>query len=93
MPIVTDRSEMSAEAVNLVHQFIENELLMGQGVEFHDDDSLLEDGIIDSLGLLDIVTFIETEFDVTVDDADVTLDNFGTVKTIASFVETKKAMT
>ena len=83
---------MSDDAAARIHSFIENDLLMGQGVAFDDDDLLLEDGIIDSLGLLDIVTFIETEFDIAVDDADVTLDNFGSVKAIASYVESKKAL-
>ena len=91
MPAVTDRSDMSEDAASRIHNFIENDLLMGQGVEFQDDDSLLEDGIIDSLGLLDIVTFIETEFELAVDDADVTLDNFGSVHAIASYVQSKKA--
>ena len=70
--------------------FIEDDLLMGQGAEFGDDDPLLEEGIIDSLGLLEVVTFLETEFEISVDDADVTLDNFGSVNAISAFVESSK---
>jgi len=75
---------------NDIHKFIEDDLLMGQGDQFTDEDALLEEGVIDSLGLLEVVTFIETEFEVSVDDADVTLDNFGSVNAIASFVASLK---
>lgn len=82
---------MSDEVAKQIHTFIQDDLLMGQGAEFNGDDALLEDGIIDSLGLLDVVTFIETEFGITVEDADVTLDNFGSVNAIASYVASSKA--
>lgn len=75
----------------MIHAFIADELLMGQGVEFLGDDALIEEGVIDSLGLLEIVTYIETEFDVLVDDADVTLDIFGTVNTMAAHVSSMAA--
>jgi acyl carrier protein len=78
-------------AASSIHTFIADDLLMGQGVEFNGDDALLEEGIIDSLGLLEVVTFLETEFDVMVDDADVTLESFGTVNAMAAFVHTLKA--
>lgn len=96
MPTPTDRSEMSDRdesegAASRIHKFIEADLLMGQGVEFDDEDALLEDGIIDSLGLLDVVNFLEAEFSIAVDDADVTLDNFGSVNAMASFVASVKA--
>jgi acyl carrier protein len=53
-------------------------------------DPLLQSGIIDSLGVLDVVTFIEEEFKVTVDDQDLTPENFQSISQIAAFVETKK---
>jgi len=84
---------MSDDVASRIHTFIVDDLLMGQGMEFADEDSLLEEGIIDSLGLLEIVTFIETEFDIAVQDPDVTLDNFGTVSAIASYVAALQAET
>ena len=91
MSTLTDRSEMSDNVTGRIHTFIADDLLMGQGVDFNDEDPLLEEGIIDSLGLLEVVTFIETEFALSVQDADVTLDNFGTVSAIASYVQSLKA--
>ena len=93
MLTLTDRNDLSDDVARHIHTFIEEDLLMGQGVEFNGDDLLLEAGIIDSLGLLDLVNFIETEFGISVNDVDVTLDNFGSVNTIASYVASQKAKT
>ena len=82
---------MSDNTASRIHTFIAEDLLMGQGVEFGNDDSLLEEGIIDSLGLLEVVTFIEGEFAIAVEDEEVTLDNFGSVGAIASYVESRGA--
>jgi acyl carrier protein len=49
-------------------------------------DSLIDSGIVDSLGLLRIVEFIETTFEMTVTDADVGIENFSSIQAIASFV-------
>ncbi|MGA1989381.1 MAG: acyl carrier protein [Candidatus Sulfotelmatobacter sp.] len=56
---------------------------------FNDDVQLLESGIIDSLGVLDVVGFLEQTFNIRVDDDDLTPENFGNVKCIGSFVEKK----
>ena len=50
-------------------------------------DMLLEQGIVDSLGLLEVVVFIETTFEITVQDADMVADNFASIAAIAVYVE------
>jgi acyl carrier protein len=50
---------------------------------------LLESGIIDSLGVLDVVTFLEREFMIEVSDDELTPDNFANIRSLASFVEVK----
>ncbi|MQS05652.1 phosphopantetheine-binding protein [Streptomyces alkaliphilus] len=50
------------------------------------DYDLLTNGVVDSLGLLKIIAWIETEFAVTVDDAALDPDNFRSVDAIGSFV-------
>ena len=49
--------------------------------------SLLESGIVDSIGVLEIVTFIEQEFPVQVSDEDLVPENFGSIAAIVSFVQ------
>lgn len=77
------------QAREALRRFIADDLLMGQAPPFGDDDLLLEEGIIDSLALLEIVSFIEDTYDIVVDDADVTLDAFGSIETLAAYVTSR----
>lgn len=57
-----------------------------QASELTTDYDLLANGVVDSLGLLKLIAWIETEFGVTVDDAALDPDNFRTVDAIDAFV-------
>lgn len=54
------------------------------------DDPLLESGVIDSLGILRLVNFIEDHFGVMVAEDDLDPDNFTSVATIVEFVKRKR---
>jgi acyl carrier protein len=72
-----------------IRQFIEEELdLQGIGLE---DDTLLLNGILDSLGLMQLVAFIEEEFELTLDFADVTIQHFRTLGDLEQLVDHKLA--
>ena len=70
--------------------FITTRFPVARRSAFRDDDSLLESGIIDSLGVLDLVTFIESEFKVNVVDEDLIPENFQTIDRMTAFVERKR---
>jgi acyl carrier protein len=53
------------------------------------DESLLDSGIIDSLGTLDVVLFLEKELGVEVSDEEMVADHFESIQSIANFVESK----
>jgi acyl carrier protein len=55
-----------------------------------DDNSLLDSGIIDSLGIMDVILFIEKEFEIIVSDDDLLPGNFETINRMAVFVQTKR---
>lgn len=55
--------------------------------ELATDHDLLADGVVDSLGLLKLIAWIEDRFDITVDDSALDPDNFRTVDAIDAFVE------
>ncbi len=55
-----------------------------------DDEPLFESGIIDSLGVLQLVSFIEDRFGIHVEDEDLVPENFDTIKRIVEFVENKR---
>ena len=52
-----------------------------------DADPLLEKGILDSLGILEVVTFIEREFHISLSDDDLVPENFKSIECIAAFVQ------
>ena len=58
---------------------------------FCDETRLLESGVIDSLGILDVVSYLEQSFQIEVSDEDLVPDNFATIQSIASFVEQKRS--
>jgi acyl carrier protein len=56
-----------------------------------DDDgaSLLESGVVDSLGILELVNFVAEEFGVEASDEDLTPENFDSIRSLGAFVERK----
>ena len=68
---------------------VENFLYMRRDFEIAETDSLLERGIIDSMGVMELVSFIESEFGVTVGDEDVTEQNIGSLRAIGAFVASR----
>lgn len=73
-----------------VEQFIVTDIAAGRGIETvaHDRD-LLADGIIDSLGITELITFLEAKYAIKVDDDDIDAENFRSIDGIAAFVEKK----
>jgi acyl carrier protein len=73
-----------------VRQFILSNFPSARSRPLYDTDPLIERGIIDSMGVLDIVTFIESEFKVTVDDEELIPDNFQSISQMALYIEKKR---
>ena len=57
--------------------------------QLRNDELLLEKGIIDSQGILEVVVFLENEFEITVHDEDLLPDNFQSVTSMATFAKLK----
>lgn len=75
----------------IVKDYVSRELVDdGKDAVLKDEENLLANGIMDSLGILKLVSFIEQQFDIQVPDEDVTVQNFRSLKDIASYLETKK---
>jgi acyl carrier protein len=70
-----------------VRQFVNEELATAKGIaSVSDDESLIENGIVDSLGIFRLVTFLEENFGVTIGDEEISADNLQSVNTIEQFV-------
>ena len=86
---------MSRDAHDVRQQmrnFIEdNFLYLHPGVELQDGDDLLQQGLVDSLGFVELVEEVQSRFQVQVEDVEVTEQNFGSIDAIATFVERKRS--
>jgi acyl carrier protein len=67
-----------------IRRFIRDSFLVD---DFADDDSFLGTGLIDSLGIVQLVSFVEAEFGLKVPDRDLVPDNFDSVAKLVSYVE------
>jgi acyl carrier protein len=69
----------------------DNFLYMRSDLAFGDEDSLLARGIIDSLGVMELVGFVEERFGLAVEPDDITAEHFGTLGAIARYVARRQA--
>ena len=70
--------------------FITDKFLLGVSSKtLTDDDSFLEKGIIDSTGVLELVSFIEEAFNIKVEDEELVPDNLDSLDKLTNYVEKK----
>lgn len=67
----------------------QNLIFSGDEFKYPEDASFLEEGIVDSLGVMELVSFVEDQFGVGVDDQDITPENFDSVLKLAAYVRGK----
>jgi acyl carrier protein len=73
-----------------IESFIRSEFSTALGrVELADDTQLIEAGIVDSLGIMKLLQFIEESFAIRIGDNDLRPENFASLAAIASFVDAK----
>ncbi|MEU8078640.1 acyl carrier protein [Catellatospora citrea] len=72
--------------------FVVSNYLFGEASRLPGDhDSLVEQGIIDSTGVLELVEFLEERFGIQVSETETIPDNLGSIANLTKFVEGKKA--
>ena len=82
------------QVIERVRDFLtENFLYMRPDFVLNEGDSLLETGVIDSMGVLEVLNFLEEEFGVKAADDEVSEANMGSLRAIARFVASKRAET
>ena len=69
---------------------LENYLFTEDDSELDNNDSFLDLGIIDSTGIMEVVLFIEMEFDIEVDDEELLPENLDTINNLAKFIATRQ---
>ncbi len=71
-----------------IKRFIIDTFMYGEG-ELADDQALFDSGIIDSLGFIKLLAFIEDTFKITIDRSEVGIESFNTVNDIVSTIQSK----
>lgn len=88
---MTDQSTASDLKQELRTFIAENFLELRPDVELADEDGFLALGVIDSLGLLELVEEIRNRYGIDVEDVEITEENFGSIAALASYIEGKRA--
>lgn len=75
-----------------VRRFLIDELdFIGDEDELTDDYPLLDAGVLDSLGIMTLVEYLEAEFEIVIDEDDVVAERFETIDTVVALVRAKQA--
>ena len=80
-------SELKAQ----IRDFIIENFLFGNANGLKDDTSFLEEGIIDSTGVLELVTFLEENFEIQVEDEELIPENLDSIDNVTGYLEGKMA--
>jgi acyl carrier protein len=72
-----------------IRAFIIENFLFGNDDGLKDETSFLEEGIIDSTGVLELVNFLEEDFDITIDDEELIPENLDSINNVATYLEKK----
>ena len=72
-----------------VRRFVVENFLFGEDEGLKDDTSFLEEGVIDSTGILELVSFLEEEFNITIEDEELIPENLDSINYVVSYLKTK----
>ena len=72
-----------------IRQFIVENFLFGEDNGLNDDTSFLDEGIIDSTGILELVSFLEEEFSISVEDEELIPENLDSIVNVVAYLERK----
>ena len=78
-----------SETRDKIRAFIMENFLFGNDQGLNDDTSFLDEGIIDSTGILELVSFLEEEFSISVEDEEILPENLDSIKNVVTYLERK----
>jgi acyl carrier protein len=98
MTSISDATETTTQAdgggtpeiARQVRAFLVDTFLLGDDDGFAVDESLLDSGIVDSTGVMEVVAFLEESFGIAIDDDELVADNLDSVERLAAFVGRKQ---
>jgi acyl carrier protein len=79
------------EVENEIRNFIAENFLFGNREKLPgDDDSFLQKGLIDSTGILEVISFIEEKFGISVEDDELVPENLDSIRSLTGFIGRKR---
>ncbi len=77
--------------INFLSDKIASEILQQKDRSIKADEKLISSGLIDSFSLVDLALIVEDEYDVHLDDTELTADNFDTLQELAEIIQSRQA--
>jgi acyl carrier protein len=77
------------EKRDIIRAFIVENFLFGHEDSLRDEASFLDEGIIDSTGILELVSFLEETFAIALEDEELTPENLDSITNVVSFLNKK----
>ena len=74
-----------------IRKFIYDKFPLAKSRKLQDSSHLLEEGVLDSLGVLELVNFLQDDHRIPIEDEELVPENFASIDAIAAFVEAKVA--
>lgn len=73
-----------------IRQYVTDTFLFGEDGLLKEDSSFLEEGIVDSTGILQLVSFLQERYLISVEDEELIPENLDSIRRVAEFVEAKR---
>jgi acyl carrier protein len=89
IPNISKKGKTLSDNKSKIRAFIVENFLFGNDDGLKDETSFLEEGIIDSTGVLELVTFLEEEFDIAIDDEELIPENLDSINNVTEYLEKK----
>ncbi len=83
------KGNMYMDTKDLIKKFIENNYMVEFKEDFQETDSFLDNGIIDSTGVLELIVFLEEKFGFKVEDSEIIPANLDSFKNIENYIKLK----
>jgi acyl carrier protein len=82
-------SDSTASVVAAVREYLVEHFLFGDGTRLQEDTPLLESSIMDSTGVLDLIGFLESTFQIRVEDHELIPENLNSLQRIGAYLNQK----
>ena len=89
--MITTVTTRNTDPNHAVREFICQNFYVPAADELGEDTSLLDQGIVDSTGILEMTAFLEASFGIRIDDAEIIPENLDSIRAILAFIDRKRS--